>query len=108
MSDFTEIKPFTEEELVKLCKEYTFTQIDKSYLKITIMTAEELLQGEDCVLETSYNTDFVVEKMKEYARFHVKMALKKAKEADRMNRTFKPKENKRFSITNSYKLSNII
>lgn len=68
------------------------------------MKAEELLQGDDCALETRYNTDFVVEKMKEYAQFHVKKALKKAKEVDRLNRALKPKDNKRFSITNCYPL----
>lgn len=45
-------------------------------MKNKILTAEELLQQEDCVLNDSYRTDFIVKQMKEFAKYHVKAAIK--------------------------------
>ena len=41
-------------------------------------TAEEFLQGEECVLNDHYPTEYITKKMKKYAEFHVKQALKRA------------------------------
>jgi len=45
-----------------------------------IPTAESLLQDKDCVLNDSYRTDYIVKKMTEFAKLHVKQALLKASE----------------------------
>lgn len=50
MSDFTEIKPFTEEELVKLCKDYTFA-VDYLACNVTFETYVGLVMLEQMIKE---------------------------------------------------------
>lgn len=42
------------------------------------MTAEQILQQEDVCLNDSYKTDYIINQMKEFAKFHVEKALKAA------------------------------
>ena len=80
-------------------------------MKNKIPTAESLLQAEDCALNDSYRTDYIVKKMKEFAKLHVEAALEEAsKKAEAKNGPGEwsylyVDEN---SIINSYPLTNII
>lgn len=51
------------------------------YPNCKIPTAESLLQAEDCALNDSYRTDYIVKKMKEFAKLHVEAAIKECIES---------------------------
>ena len=74
-------------------------------MKNKILTAEELLQQEDCVLNDSYRTDFIVKQMKEFAKLHVEAALKKATEDAKILQYANVAEINKDSIINAYPLN---